>query len=467
MATSIWWVRRDLRLADNPALAAALAAGERVVPLFILDPVQLASTHSGEKSLGFFLAGLRSLDADLRARGGRLVARRGDPAEELARVCGETGAAAIYAQADVSPFARQRDERVAERLPLRLTAGLTVHPSELIRKADGGPFTRYASFRRAWLQLSAPARGDLLAAPTRVSVPAEVAGDLLPADPSLPGAVPFAPGEAEAQRRLEAFAEGETAPIASYGDLRDRVDVDSTSRLSPYLRFGMLSARQAAVAAVEAAARTGTRHGSQIWLDEVIWRDYFVSILHSFPAVLLGPYDRRYDDIAWDSDPACFAAWRQGLTGYPVVDAAMRQLMVEGWIHNRLRLIVASFLVKDLLVDWRAGERWFMQQLVDGDPSANNGNWQWVAGVGPDPAPYFRVFNPVLQGRKFDPEGRYARRWLPELARVPDRFIHEPWRLSPQMQTEAGCVIGRDYPAPMVEHAAARERTLAAYRAAR
>jgi deoxyribodipyrimidine photo-lyase len=282
--------------------------------------------------------------------------------------------------------------------------------------------------------------------------------------------VPFPPGEVEARRRLEAFVAGDDAPIYRYAEGRNRLDRDGTSRLSPYLRFGMLSARQAvvgALAAAGAAPGAGARQGAETWLNELVWREFFIHILYHFPRVRASSFRPEYDRIAWENDEAAFAAWCQGRTGYPVVDAAMRQLVQTGWMHNRARMIVASFLVKDLLVDWRWGERFFMQHLVDGDPAANNGGWQWTAGTGTDAAPYFRIFNPILQGKKHDPGGDFVRRWLPELDGVPDKYLHAPWEMPEEVQHQAGCTIGQDYPAPIVDHAWARERTLAAYAHAR
>jgi deoxyribodipyrimidine photo-lyase len=254
---------------------------------------------------------------------------------------------------------------------------------------------------------------------------------------------------------LEAFvAEG----LADYAGARDRMDLDGTSRLSPYLRFGMLSAREAVAAAREAGATT--------WLDELIWREFYAQVLYHHPRARRESFREKYRDLAWSNDKEAFEAWQRGRTGYPIVDAGMRQLEALGWMHNRARMIVASFLTKDLLIDWRWGECHFMQQLVDGDPAANNGNWQWVAGTGTDAAPYFRIFNPVTQGKKHDPEGAYVKRWVPELADVPVERVHEPWTLSREAQREAGCVIGEDYPAPIVDHNAARERALATYKRA-
>jgi deoxyribodipyrimidine photo-lyase len=246
------------------------------------------------------------------------------------------------------------------------------------------------------------------------------------------------------------------------------MDLEATSKLSPYLRFGMLSARHAvvsALAAIEAARDAQARKGAETWLNELIWREFYMTILYHFPGVVEQSFRPNLRDVVWANDIDDFAAWCEGRTGYPVVDAAIRQLVHTGWMHNRARMIVASFLVKDLLIDWRWGERFFMQHLVDGDPAANSGGWQWTAGTGTDAAPYFRIFNPVLQGKKHDPSGRYVRRWVPELDGVPvtRKFIHEPWKMPLDVQRDVGCVIAQDYPAPLVEHAWARERTLAAY----
>jgi deoxyribodipyrimidine photo-lyase len=292
----------------------------------------------------------------------------------------------------------------------------------------------------------------------------------IPTEPRLLAGVPFSPGEAEASRRLSTFVEGDNPPVYGYADGRNRLDVTGTSGLSPYLRFGMISARQAvlaALAAIDAAPHAQARQGAEKWLNELIWREFYVDILYHFPHVRGASFRPAYDEIPWENDETVFLAWCRGRTGYPVVDAAMRRLILTGWMHNRARMIAASFLVKDLLVDWRWGERWFMQHLVDGDPAANNGGWQWTAGTGVDAAPYFRIFNPVTQGQKFDPQGAFVRRWLPELSHVPDRFIHQPWTMPVEEQRKAGCSIGEDYPTPIVDHAWAREQVLSAYAHAR
>jgi deoxyribodipyrimidine photo-lyase len=470
VTSSIWWIRRDLRLTDNHALAAALASAERVIPAFILDPALLQSPYLSPKRLAFLLDGLRRLDADLQARGGRLAVRRGEPQAELARLLAESRAQAIFAESDCSPYARRRDARVAESLPLHLLPGPSILPPGSVLKADGTPYTVFTPFSRAWKAHASSEVGEISPAPNRIVTPSELTSLPLPDQPALPRAIPFTPGEAEAKRRLALFLEGNSPPIYAYADTRNRLDLVGTSELSPYLRFGMLSARQAELAcrrAIDASPSPEAREGSETWLNELIWREFYIHILYHFPQVRERSFRPEFQAIPWANDETDFAAWCHGRTGYPVVDAAMRQLAQSGWMHNRARMVVASFLVKDLLIDWRWGEHWFMQHLVDGDPAANNGGWQWSAGTGTDAVPYFRIFNPVLQGRKFDPSGEYVRRWLPELARVPDKFLHMPSQMPAHVQQAAGCLIGHDYPQPVIDHNWARQRALAAYDQAR
>ncbi len=465
--TAIWWIRRDLRLTDNQALTAVLRHAAQVIPVFIMDP---ALTGGGEKRLAFLWAGLQNLDNDLRQLGSYLVVRQGQPQRELADLMQETGAEAIFAEEDYSPYALRRDRDIAAALPLTLTGGVTVHRPNAVLKADGKPYTVFTPFSKQWRARPFPTPADLSPKPACIHTPPAIPSLPIPQTPKLPAAVPFPAGEAEAQRRLQAFAFGAAAPILAYADQRDQVDREGSSQLSPYLRFGMASARQAAVAAQLAFMAAGDengRRGADTWLNELIWREFYVNILYHFPHVLQNSFNPVYDAIVWRNDPNHFAAWQNGRTGFPIVDAAMRQLATSGWMHNRARMIVASFLVKDLLVDWRWGEWHFMQHLVDGDPAANNGGWQWTAGTGTDAAPYFRIFNPITQSEKFDPDGRYIRRWLPELTAVPTAYIHNPAIMPPLEQKRIGVIIGRDYPFPIIDRQQTRLQTLAAYKQAR
>ena len=455
----IWWIRRDLRLEDNPALSAALCAGQGVLPVFILDEHLLSRPAANRRA--FLFAGLRELDARLRTLGSGLVVRAGDPLRELPALAAACGAGAVFAEADVSPYAHRRDTAVAQILDLRLVQGLGVHPTSAVTRAGGGIYTMFTPYSRAWKSLPFPTQLHPTPGAQQLAPGALLPSAALPDLPAPGGRLlsQFPPGEGEAQRRLAAFLDG---PIVAYGDERNRMDLDGTSALSPYLRFGMLSARAAARVARQSACA-----GGEIWLNELIWREFYQSILYHFPRVLSGAFNPAFRAIAWRSAPDDLAAWQTGHTGYPVVDAAMRQLATSGWMHNRARMIAASFLVKHLLINWQEGERWFMRLLVDGDPAANNGGWQWTAGTGTDAAPYFRIFNPILQGQKFDPRGEYVRRWVPELAPVPQAALHQPWTLSAAEQRACGVIIGRDYPAPIVDHAFARQRALAAFSAAR
>jgi deoxyribodipyrimidine photo-lyase len=470
MTKAIWWVRRDLRLNDNQALTAALANAEHVIPVFVLDPVLLDSPDAGEKRVTFLFGGLRKLDADLRARGSRLIVRRGEPQAQLKALLSETGVTDIFAEEDFAPYALRRDTCVAEALPLHLTGGVTVRPPGTVLKTDRAPYTVFTPFSRAWKAFPLPSERDVLVAPKSLPPVPDLPNLATCEIPDSPYTGPFPASEAEAQHCLNAFVDGSDAPVYRYSERRDRLDQDGTSKLSAYLRFGMVSARQAMVGALnsaDSASSAQERKGAETWINELIWREFYIHILNHFPHVCGSSFRPKYDRIAWENDESVFAAWCEGQTGYPVVDAAMRQLSQTGWMHNRARMIVASFLVKDLLIDWRWGERFFMQHLVDGDPAANNGGWQWTAGTGTDAAPYFRIFNPVLQGKKHDPDGVFVRHWLPELVDVPGTYIHSPWEMPEEVQRKSGCIIGGEYPIPIIDHSWARERTLAAYARAR
>jgi len=467
MARSIIWFRRDLRLTDNAALTAGLERGD-VLPVFVIDPKLLNSDRVGTKRVAWLVANLRALDRSLRERGSQLIVRRGEPAATLKQLAQETQANRVFFNLDITPYARARDRRVAlelEKSGLSVEAfdDITLHHPEDVVTMTGRPYQVFTAFKKAWLTLPKPSLQDIRSVPDQMPLPvAELSS--LPIDfADDPGPLPEA-GEGAALARLDAFLE-ET--VYGYAEGRNQLDRAATSFLSPYLRFGALSIRQAywgAQAAIDLAEDAAAKAGAESWLNELIWREFYMALLYHFPHTIDQSLRDQYRDFEWLDDAAAFEAWCAGRTGYPVVDAAMRCLTATGWMHNRARMIVASFLTKDLLIDWREGERYFMQQLIDGDSASNVGGWQWAAGVGADAQPFFRVFNPTLQGQRFDPDGAFVKQWLPELARVPVELVHEPWKMTPLEQQAAGCIIGRDYAAPIIDHHFARDRALRHYR---
>jgi deoxyribodipyrimidine photo-lyase len=443
---AIWWIRRDLRLTDNPALHAALETGS-VIPAFIIDP---AFSHSSMRRKDFLYEGLHALNGDLRKRNSYLVIRTGKPLETLRQLLGETNSDIIFAEEDFTPYARKRDAEIARQLPLQLVHGQTVHHPLDVLKKDGNPYIVFTPYSKMWkAQLSSLIK--LYPVPENINTPSGLASEPLPGFKVSPS---FPSGELEALIRLEEFLHQR---IYSYGEDRNHMDLNGTSTLSPYIHFGMLGLRQAVRAARQAMVEAGgdvSKRSAESWLNELIWREFYIQILFHFPYVSESAFNPSLANIAWRNDESEFAAWKEGRTGVPIVDAAMRQLKEIGWMHNRARMIVASYLVKDLLIDWRWGKDYFMEQLLDGDQAANNGGWQWVAGTGTDAAPYFRIFNPVLQSFKFDPQGEYIRRWIPELRDVDTKDIHAPW--------EKGIKV-KGYPErPIVERD--KERTLQAYK---
>jgi deoxyribodipyrimidine photo-lyase len=449
--TAIWWIRRDLRLTDNPTLHTALGTLDQiqgkpddVIPVFILDPI---FSFRSPRRQSFLHAGLSALHKNLQTRGSYLVIRAGKPVDVLRQLMQETNTAAIYAEEDYTPYARSRDTLIADKLPLQLVLGQTVHHPEFVKKANGKPYTVYTPYSKVWKSLLT--KIQLLPAPNHIHTPAGIKSEPIPVfenDPLFPA------GEVEALRRLTDFA---SERIFAYAEARNRVDLDGTSSLSPYLRFGMVGLRQAAATALIAQQSTSNPKGAEVWLNELIWREFYIQILYHFPHVSRNAFNASLANIPWRNSESEFAAWKEGRTGIPIVDAAMRQLKETGFMHNRARMIVASFLVKDLLIDWRWGEAWFMENLLDGDPAANNGGWQWTAGTGTDAAPYFRIFNPVLQSIKFDPHGDTIRKWIPELRALNEKDIHAPW--------EKG-IKAAGYPEmPIVERGIVKERTMKAY----
>ena len=466
---AIHWFRRDLRLADNTALIAALRTGARVVPLFIFDPAILRSARTGAPRVAFMLRALHALDERLRERGSALLVRFGHPHEVLPAIVREIDAGAIYANADYTPYARRRDERLRQALtvPLHLYHDLLLRAPGEVLKDDGAPFTVFTPFMKRWRMLPPPPGvASDNAGWGRFHTLDDIRNPGLPALAALGFGSTIAVPEADevaAQRALARFIDG---PIYIYSETRNALVTDpfaseasvGSSYLSPYLRFGILSPRQvywAAQRAGEVAPTYEARQSVKIYVNELIWREFYHHILYHFPHVDRASFRPEYDAVPWRDAPDELAAWQEGRTGYPIVDAAMRQLRAIGWLPNRARMIVASFLTKDLLIHWRAGEQYFMQWLIDGDVAANNGGWQWTAGTGTDAQPYFRIFNPVSQSRKFDPDGHYIRRWVPELRAISSPHIHTPWEMEN---------LPVNYPPPLIDHAVARERTLAAFR---
>ncbi len=450
----IWWIRRDLRLRDNHALVAAWETAEEVIPVFVLDP---GLRHAPTRRRAFLLSGLRALDEELRARGGYLVVREGPPVEILSELMRETGSTAVFAEGDVSPYARRRDTEVASRLPLVRMGWPTIHPPDALQKEDGGPYRVFGAFRRRWWSLAIPKIPPDEAIPSRWRMPAGIPTLPLPEIRAPEG---FPAGERAAWARLRSFVEGEEAPIFRYRAIRRRVDGEAGARLSPYLRFGMISPRQALQAALEAESRAPdaeSRRSVRMWIDELIWRDFFMALLYAFPDLRRRSLRPSWKTLSPPGDDQDLEAWRGGRTGYPLIDAAMRQLAQEGWVPNRGRMIAAFFLARHLHIDWRKGERWFLENLIDGDPAINAGNWQWATGAGLDPLSTLRSFDMIRQARQADPHGRYIRRYLPELAQVPDAFIHAPWMMPEDVQREAGCRIGWDYPRPRLKAAEGTE----------
>ncbi|WP_378755169.1 cryptochrome/photolyase family protein [Microbispora bryophytorum] len=402
---------RDLRIRDHPALSEACAVARHVVPLFVFDPA-IGARHRRD----FLRASLHDLRSSLRALGGDLVVRHGDPVAHAVRVAAQAGASAIWASEDVSPLARRRERRLAaecraHRLEFRLFPGVTVVPPGALRPGGGSHYRVFSPYWRAW---SATARRPVLGAPHRLCLPPGIDPGVLPeASPEPYGIVRG--GESEARRRLERWV-GDS--LACYAETRDRM-AGRTSMLSAYLHFGCLSP-------LEVVQRARERPGGEEYIRQLCWRDFHYQVVNAFPE--MGRRDYRPRNVEWRRDEEAEAAWREGLTGVPIVDAGMRQLLAEGWMHNRVRLVTGSYLTKRLGIDWRAGLEHFAEWLLDGDMPNNCGNWQWVAGTGNDTRPY-RTLNPLRQAKKFDPEGEYVRRYVPELASLPGGLVHEPWKV--------------------------------------
>ena len=463
MKTTIVWFRNDLRVHDHPALTAATSNGGMVVPVFIFDNAPLRGRHAGSNRNRFLLESLEDLKLSLKKLGADLVVRSGKPAEVLTELTARYGADEVYCTEDFTPYSVHRDKTVSEALQM-VGVKLRSFPGRLIVDSFDDLHTKlhkiHKIFTPFWKNWQDVGRRAVVGVPKSLQMPDEIEIGELPRLDSITQEHLLSPdvlkgGETAARQRLKNFLNDH---VSKYHQTNDLLSIEGTSRLSSYLHFGCLSPRE-----IEGQLDSGA--GEDAWHRQLCWREFYHYVLFHYPQNAWHEMQERYRGMSWDNDVAMIEAWKAGKTGYPVVDASMRQLLQQGWMHNRARLIVGSFFTKDLWQDWRIGETHFMNMLIDGDEANNNGNWQWIASVGVDPAPVFRrMYNPTLQQQKFDPDGDYVRAFVPELKHVPDKYLAEPWKMPEDVQREAGCVIGNDYPEPIVDHKVAREEALARFR---
>ncbi len=468
---ALCWIRRDLRLSDHTALAEAAAAAAEVIVAFVYDrPILDALADPDDRRLTFISRSLDELDSGLRSLGSHLVTLQGDPVDLIPRLAEHTGSEAVFASHDDDPYALERDTRVAGALAkdgrsFHSHKDCVVFERREVLSQTGAPFRVFTPYSRAWRALLTPE-----AVAERISDLARLARAPIPLPGwAYPGNLPLAevgfrpadlwlePGETAAHARLRTFA---THGLTEYKDRRDFPGEEGTSGLSVHLRHGTVSVRECFRTALAVEGK-----GAAKWLDELVWREFYHMVLANFPHVVETTFREEYADIEWPGTDGHHDAWENGQTGYPFVDAAMRCFKATGWMHNRLRMVTAMFLTKDLLVDYRRGEAYFARTLLDFELASNNGGWQWSASTGVDAQPYFRVFNPVLQSRKFDPDGSFIKRWCPELEGYDANSVHWPSATGPLEQIAAGCVVGERYPHPIVDHDVQRARAIALFKA--
>jgi deoxyribodipyrimidine photo-lyase len=476
-APVLLWFRRDLRLADNPALVAAAETGRPILAVYVLDDAAPGAWRLGGAARWWLHHSLDALAKELRRRQGQLVLRRGPAEREIAELVQTSGARAVYWNRRYEPWAIEQDKAIKSRLKddglevASFNALLGFEPWEIATRS-GEPYRVFTPYSRAWFERDPPGRPEQR--PQGLKLVGDGIGglaldalELLPTKPDWAGGLreAWTPGEAAAAEAAARFLD---EAVAGYARGRDFPAAAGTSRLSPHLHHGEISPRQIYHAA-RARAETGRLRWSAVepFLRQLVWRDFAYHCLFHAPELPDRPIRREFERYPWRDDETALAAWQRGRTGYPIVDGGMRELWTTGWMHNRVRMIVGSFLTKDLLLPWQAGERWFWDTLVDADLANNAMGWQWVAGCGIDAAPYFRIFNPVSQSQKFDPKGRYLRRWVPELAALPDDHLHAPWQAPAATLEAAGIRLGATYPRPLVDHGEARKRALAGWEAIR
>jgi len=473
MSPIIYWYRQDLRTEDLPGLRSAIAEGRPVIPCYILDPQSPGQWAPGGASRWWLLHSLNALQEVLSTQGGHLVLRRGEALAVLRQLISETGATAVYCSRQYEPWAVTLEEQLHESLSdqhitFKRFAGSLLFEPERIRNKSGQPFKVFTPFWRTCRAAAEPPPPQTSSAEADWFSPSPASDDI--SEWRLYNGTPdwagnwlslWQPGAAGAREKLRNFLGG---AIANYDEGRNHPALACTTRLSPHLHFGEISPREVWYAArARGNADAGVSDQVDKFLSELGWREFSHHLMHHFPHIAEEPFKEQFRKFPWMGTPAALQAWQRGQTGYPIVDAGMRELWQTGFMHNRVRMVVASFLTKHLLIHWRAGANWFWDTLLDADLANNSSGWQWVAGSGADASPYFRIFNPVTQGSKFDRDGVYIRHWVPEIAALPDRYLNCPWEAPPDVLAQAGVVLGQHYPAPIVDHKAAREAALAAY----
>jgi deoxyribodipyrimidine photo-lyase len=470
MATTLVWLRQDLRLSDNPALYHAASTKDSIIPIYIYDEIVPQQWQIGGAQRWWLHHSLTKLSEQFAKKGMALILRRGDPKKILPEIIKATQANAIYWNRCYEPYARQLELALQNKLAslnieVKSFEGNLLFEPNAIKNQQGSYYKVFNAFWRACLSSHEP--GTPLAIPklsthSQKKIHSDQLSDwqLLPTKPNWAknwGKL-WVIGELAAQKKLTRFLENQ---LNNYAEARDIPNIDGTSLLSPHLHFGEISPRQIWYATKQALMHASKSHRhAERFLAEIGWREFSYYLLYHFPKLPEQPFQHKFSGFAWRYNKKDLQAWQRGLTGYPIVDAGMRQLWQTGWMHNRVRMIVASFLTKDLLIPWQQGEAWFWDTLVDADLASNSASWQWVAGSGADAAPYFRIFNPSLQGKKFDPEGEYVRRWIPELAKLPNKFTHTPWQATSEILLKAGIRLGTDYPRPIVDHDISRKTSL-------